>query len=128
MQIARRLVGALRKWFPHDPTVDRAAKRLSLAIQERPELIIETIGGYLWKYREQISDEDEAFFLENSYDAEIREAVNQEKLDYVQYLMPRVKGLWVSPEVSNEDRDVYRQYVLDMFDLYIDYLEQSHVS
>lgn len=109
--------------YPTDPKIDRAKKRIMLAIDTWPVWIIDTIGPILYGYRDAIYAADETFFLQNSFDAEFEGSVDMEKVDYVTYIIPKVKGAWA--EANPSDKDAYKEKVLDLLDAYVEYLSHK---
>ena len=113
----------LSKRFPGDPMVFRAQKRTMAVIDVFPIFVIDSVGPYLYSYREQIySDKDngEEFFLENNFDAELKESINQEKADMVSYLIPKAKEC--ARSMPPDERKEYRDLVVLMLDDDIEYL------
>lgn len=121
-RIIRKLVAELVRAFPRDATVDRVKKRLFLATDSCPIFVAETVGAYLFPYRAEVWSHDEGFFLENSYDQELRAAVSTEKVDYVEYIMPLVKNLWRAGTTPEDVKQDCRESVSRILDLYIEYL------
>lgn len=113
----------LSKRFPCDPMVFRAQKRTMAVIEVFPIFVIESVGPYLYSYREQIysdAENGDEFFLENTFDAELKESVNQEKADMVSYLIPKAKEC--ARTLPPDERKEYRDLVVSMLDDYIEYL------
>jgi hypothetical protein len=106
------------KHFPQDAQVYRIKERITLSSNVTPMFIIETMGPYLLKYREQICRGDHDFFISNSYDADLRDAVDEEKADMVNYLMPKLKDAFVGK--SDDEKVSYMEAVQDMLDYYLD--------
>jgi hypothetical protein len=106
--------------YPTDATIGRAKKRILLAIDIEPIFIIDEVGPYLYRYREGIYAGDADFFIENDYDAELKESVNAEKADLVSYIIPKVKTAW--GEAGADQREAYKVAVQDLLDVYLEYL------
>ena len=117
----RVLVRSLEETFPEDATVVRAVKRIRFACEHVPAVVIRNIGYYLYQYREQVVARDLNFFISTSYDSDIQASVKQDKADFVQYLIPRVKD--VVCQLDAEAQLEYSDIVLGMFDDYLTYLE-----
>lgn len=116
----RRLLTSLQRLYPHDEQVVRTQKRVSLAIKELPTLVVEIVGQYLFKYKDQLLEGDSDFFLDNNYNEELREGGDGEKAQVVAYLIPKIKQAWRdSPE---EVRGEYFDEVMVLFDSYIAYM------
>ena len=113
----------LAKRCPGDPVVFRAHKRAMSLVDVLPVVVIDTVGPYLYSYRERIysnSENDEEFFIENKFDSEVKEIANQEKADMVSYLIPKAKECALS--LPPEERKEYKELVISMLDDYIEYL------
>lgn len=118
--ILRRLTADLAVRYPADATVDRAKKRIMMAIDVDPVFIIDNVGPYLYQYRNEIYAGDTAFFVTNSYDAELKQSVNAEKADLVSYIIPKVKEAW--GVVGPEQQAAYLDTVQTLLDAYVEYL------
>jgi hypothetical protein len=113
----------LAKRYPTDAVVFRAQKRVMTVIAVDPLFVINTVGPYLYSYREQIynlDDKAEAFFLENDYDAELKASVNEEKADMVSYLIPKAKECVRT--LPPDEREEYKELIVSMLDAYIEHL------
>lgn len=121
----RLLVRDLEARLGADPLVARAARRAGIAVSEAPVFVIESVGPYLARYGRQIyAMRDDAaaeeFFLEQSYDAEILASPASEKRDLVTYVIPLVKR--AARGLGPAERAEYRERVVTLLDLYLDYL------
>jgi len=117
------LVRDLAKRYPNDALVFRAQKRAMTAISLDPLYVTDTVGQYLYDYREQIynlNEETEAFFLENTFDAELKACVDQEKFDMVSYIIPKAKEC--ARSLPPDEKAEYVELVVSMLDCYIEYL------
>ena len=110
----------LAKRYPNDAMVFRAHKRSTTVIAVNPLLVIDTVGPYLYSYREQIYNLDEAFFLENDFDAELKASVDQDKADMVSYLIPKAKEC--ARTLPPNEKEEYKALVVSLLDDYIEYL------
>lgn len=113
------LTNDLVKRFPNDATIARIQKRINLSIDVTPLFVIKTTGEYLYAFKDQIYKADADFFLENDYDREVKQAVNEEKADLAKYVMPKVKEAW--RKLDEDSRKEYAEYVAALLDDYIDY-------
>jgi Holliday junction resolvasome RuvABC endonuclease subunit len=116
------LVSDLHERNKNDAVVYRVKTKVFAAVEVQPVLVVDIVGGYLLAYAEQIyadADAAERFFIDNSFDGELAEAVDKEKRDYTQYVIPLVKRAWrgLSPEKKNE----YRARVQGLLTDYLDY-------
>jgi hypothetical protein len=117
--LARNLV----RQYPTDPVVGRTHQRIVTVVKIDPLLAIGIVGPYLMKYADQVyaleaSDNAEQFFLENSFDAEIREG-DKQKADTVMYLIPKVKEC--ARSLPAEAKKEYKQHIIAMLDNYLEY-------
>jgi hypothetical protein len=118
--ILKRLTIELVKRYPNDAVIDRARKRIMLAIDTVPMFVIGEVGPTLYEYRQQIYDKDEQFFIENDYDKEIRASVDAEKRDLSAYIIPKVKEAW--GDADPVEKGQYADIAVDLLDCYMDYL------
>lgn len=109
----------MKKRFPKDAMVDRIEKRINLAASIDPLFVMKTVGDYIVAYEGQISDRDEKFFLEKSFDEEIDEGTKQDKIDMVKYLMPKIKEKFKS--LDKGDRESYFDTISEMLEAYVTY-------
>ena len=116
----RELACDLADRYPSDAAVGRAKKRTLFAIDVNPVCAIETVGPYLYAYREQILADDEGFFLENDFGAELRAGADREKTGLASCVIARVKGAWGG--IGPAEKRAYKETVRSLLDSYIDYL------
>ena len=121
----RILVRDVARQYPNDPTIHRARTRAMTVIDLDPLFVIESVGPYLYTYREQVyalegKGSTEEFFLERSYDTELKASVDQEKADLVQYIIPKAKecARALTPDRKRE----YIELIVGLLDEYIEYL------
>ncbi len=116
------LVSDLHERNKNDPVVHRVKTKVFAAVDVQPVLVVDIVGGYLLPYAEQIyasADEAERFFIDNRFDDELAEAVDKEKRDYSQYVIPLVQRAWRS--LPAEKKDDYRVQVQGLLTDYLDY-------
>jgi len=119
-RILKKMTCELVVRHPTDATIDRAKKRILMAMDMDPILIIDAVGPYLYKFKDGIYAGDADFFIENDYDAEIKQSVNAEKADLTLYIIPKVKTAWL--ESGPDEREAYKETVQALLDTYLDYL------
>jgi len=120
----------LARRYPADAMVYRAEKRVMGVVDLDPLFVIEAVGPYLYQYREQIyalTDKSkvgaiEAFFMENTFDSELKTSVNQEKADMVSYIIPKAKEC--ARSLQPADKQQYIDIVVALLDDYIEYLAE----
>ena len=118
----------LTRRCPNDPVIYRAKQRVMTAIFIDPLFVINLAGPYLYKYRSQVyalvdqnkSGAAEEFFLENSYDADLKASVDQERADLVACILPKAKDCARGLE-ANEKRQ-YINIIVGLLDSYVEYL------
>ncbi len=119
----RLLARSLAEQYPSDATIARAQKRIGLAADVEPLAVLNTVGPYLYRYREQILAGDEAFFIENTYDAELREGVAADRVSLAAYIIPKVKEAWAGKAAAVKAG--YKDTVVALLDLYLDFLAHA---
>jgi hypothetical protein len=113
----------LGKRYPNDAMFSRAQKRVMTVIAVDPLFVIDAVGPYLYNYRDQIYNLDEnaeSFFLENSFDTELKASINQEKADMVGYIIPKVKEC--ARTLPADEKEQYKALVVALLDDYVEYL------
>jgi hypothetical protein len=119
------LVQDLTTRYPSDATIYRANKRTMAVIAMDPLFVIESVGPYLLQYRAQIYELETnssgvvAFFMDNTYDSELKASVKSEKADLVKYIIPKAKECMRS--LGDEGRKPYIDLVVRLLDNYIEY-------
>lgn len=113
------LAADLAKRLAGDALVDRAKSRIMLAANEAPITVTEMAGEHLFRYREQILAENEDFFFANTFEADLAAAKDAERRDLVAYIIPKAQV--VARGLAPEERALYRGWVRDMLDSYVEY-------
>ena len=127
----RALVRDLAARHPSDATIHRARTRVMTVTDLDPLFVIREVGPYLYSYREQIYAMEvnqagvEAFFMANTFDAELRESVDQDKADLVRYIIPKAKEHVAA--LSTAEMAQYRDIVVRLLDNYVDYVATAPV-
>lgn len=124
--ILKKMTCELAVRYPGDATISRAKKRILLALDLDPIRIVDTVGPYLYKYRAEVYAGDDAFFMENDYDSELRADAGSEKVDLAAYIIPKVKTAWGESDAAQ--REGYKQVVQSLLDVYLDYLALSNAA
>lgn len=116
------LVSDLHERNKNDVTVYRVKTKVFAAVEVQPVLVVDIVGSYLLPYAEHIYadvDKAERFFIDNRFDGELAEAVDKEKRDYSQYVIPLVQKAWRS--LSPGEKAGYRARVQGLLTDYLDY-------
>lgn len=113
----------LAKRYPTDAKIARAQKRIMTVVAFDPILVIKNVGPYLYKYREQIyglHEGGEAFFMENTFDTELKTSVDQNKADMVAYIIPKAKES--ASSLPPDEKEQFKSMIIELLDDYIEYL------
>jgi hypothetical protein len=120
------LAAMITKAYPNDAEMYRAYRRITALAQINPNLIIGTVGPYLYKYREQIlameggGENAREFFLDSEYKDDLRAGTDQEKVDMVVTMMPRLKNfVRALPQGGKEECS---EFVIGLLDVYLEHL------
>lgn len=117
--IIKKLLVALVSRYPEDAKIVRTKKRVFLAIEELPSLVINIVGPYLFRYSEQITSQNDSFFLDTNYDEELNSSNDREKAEVVAYIIPKIKASW--RKAGGAERAEYAETVIDLLYTYVDY-------
>lgn len=117
---AKLLVTDLKKRNPTDTVVWQAHSRAMIVIEHNPAFVMMTMGPHLFKYRDDIYAGNEKFFIDNSYQDELKAGEKEEKVEMVKYLIPKIKEAW--KKLSDKEKNNYKEAVGGLLDSYLDYL------
>lgn len=120
----RLLARNLSSRFPTDHTINRAKQRIAAVVDTFPIFVIEHVGPFLYKYRNEIyhyDDDVEAFFINNDFEEEKARSKDPDKAEMVDYLMPRAKECLRS--LPPEEKKEYIGLFVEMLDAYLEWLE-----
>jgi hypothetical protein len=114
--------------FPDDAMIYRAKTRIMTVISIDPVFVIKAVGPFLYKYRDEIAQLEqespggkiEKFFLDNTFSDDFTGSTNNEKIELVQYIMPKAK--LCARNMNETDRREYKKLVVALLDDYVDYL------
>ncbi len=71
------------------------------------DIITQASGPYIWKYRKEIRDKDEQFFIKNNFTAEVEQVKTQKKDDIggmdIYKIIKMCKQLWASMSVYEKE-------------------------
>jgi len=116
------LTRSLTTRCPNDATIWRAEKRIMTGIALDPLFVVNTVGSYLYKYRDEIvnfNDDTERFFMQNDFDDELKAGVDSEKVDLTAYIIPRAKE--IARDLSAQEKQELIDIVTDLLADYTDY-------
>lgn len=103
-----------------DATIWRAKERVVTAVSVEPLLVINLVGPYLYKYKDQIYSGDDQFFVENDYGQELRDATSSERKEVVMAIIPKMKAVWQA--LDPDTKLAFQEGVVGLLDDYIEYL------
>ncbi len=114
----RLLISWLAKKYPLNADIDRAKKRINMAIETWPVTIIQDVGTHLYNYKETVFCVDESF-LANTFKKELEEGVDETKVSLCRIIIPKVKEAYEisPPKVKQDCKDI----VIELLDIYIEY-------
>lgn len=110
------------KRCPADATIYRAQKRIMTVLALEPMFAIKQIGPYLYTYRDKLfnfNDDVESFFLENDFDTELKDSVNQGRVDMTAYIIPKAKDCIRS--LPPDEKKEYYDLIVKLLEDYIEY-------
>lgn len=107
------LINLVRKIFPTDSTIERAIKRISLAKQANPLILLETVGPQLRVHRQAIMDHEDQFVL----NMKISEETDDEMVQTIFTMLTEAyKGF------KPAERTAVKNKINDMLNTYTEYL------
>lgn len=107
----------LKRLYPADETVDRAAQRVSIAAREVPLAVLQVVGPQLLRHRERIISADGRFLTDTDFGPDLRG--DSERVEYARYIIPLVQRAW--PQLDAAARADVHATVLRMLAAYCDY-------
>ena len=103
----------------------RDALRAVLVADET--IVIIQSGTYVWKYREQIANKDETFFLKSTFDADIASVKQNPSLKNKDFsdaeittIMNSIKATYST--MSNPEKEIIWRHVMELLRSYAQYL------
>lgn len=116
-----QLTTALSTSYRLDDKLRRAANLISLAINEWPVWIIESVGFYLSRYGAQILRRDAGFFLQEDFSADIRVDANRDRASYTEHIIRVLKSH--AQALTPADQKPYWDMLTEMVNIYDEYIE-----
>ena len=115
----KQLTVALSRMSPDDATIWRVKERVISACDLFPVTVLQDVGAYLYKFRKQIYDNDEKFFIDRAYDDELSKSEDSTKAESLKYLIPKIKEMWL--KMNKIDRKELMSQVAKLLDDYLEY-------
>jgi hypothetical protein len=107
------LINLVKKIYPSNDTIDRAASRISLAKQADPTILIKIVGPYLLSYRQNIIDYDDEFVL----NMDISEKTDDEFIQTIFHMITQAYK-----NFKPKERNTIKDKINDMLNTYMEYL------
>lgn len=118
----RKLVALTRvvaRKMPEDPQVNNVQTRVATGLSIRPLEAINLVGDYFYKFNAQIYKKDDTFFIENSFEEEIQEGVDPERIMLARLLMPKLKEC--ARKLESEEKNSLFDLIIEMLDIYLEW-------
>lgn len=118
------IIEAIYQKNKKDPQIIELKDNFCIIRREDPTAIIAKAGPYLWKYREQIKQQNIAFFLNNEFEADIATATTAGKFleattfEDLPILLEKCKNTWHLFQTTEQEalikkiRGLLRSYAL----------------
>lgn len=119
LHILKGIVKEIVEHIPDDPKIYRIHKRIMLAIDYHPEFTFNKVGSYLYKYRNFIYDSSTEDLLLQWDFVEAYNKKDKEVEDVSLLIISELKRHMML--MNKEQKDYYRQMVVDLLDNYIEY-------
>ena len=113
----RWLVGEVGARLPGDRDVDEIRRKVAVACDQLPCAPVESVGPYLFKYKDEIYAGKTEGFLESEYADEQKGAGPGAEI--AARLIPAVKGVW--KDAPEEKQKEFLGCVQDLLDSFLDY-------
>jgi len=108
--IIRGITLELSELYPTDPEMNLYKQRINLAMSTTPEIVLNEVGLQLLEYRKQILDEDDQFFLSESFSQGGSEFAS---------IRTKLRETWKGMHPTKQRR--YKSLVKTLLYLYSDY-------
>lgn len=117
------IIEAIYQKNKKDPQIIELKDKFCIIRREDPTAIIAKAGPYLWKYREQIKQQNITFFLNNEFETDIVAATPAEVLEATTFedvpiLLEKCKNTWHMFQITEQEtlikkiRGLLRSYAL----------------
>ncbi len=110
----RRLIRDVHDRSSNDPIIYRTKERVFALCDINPSKVIDRVGKVLFRYRDDIINGGDAFFY-----LDLRNDVTMDNFNDFDYVNKKIGDVYRT--LDSEEREVYRDYIYEMLELYIDY-------
>jgi hypothetical protein len=114
VSLLKKLIRDAYERSNNDPIMYRTKERIFAMCSMNPAKVIDRIGKVLFRYRECIIAGKDTCFEMN-----LKNDVTMDNFNDFDYINKKLGDIFQTLE--EDDREVYRQYIYDMLELYIDY-------
>lgn len=111
--------------LPNDPIIYRTNKRLMLAIQYDPLYVFNTVGEYLYSYKDFVYDAStEDLLMEWDFQKEVKEVGDPEVEEVAVLLIGQIKKCLRA--MKEDEKKIFRKLTSELLDDYIEYTVHSN--
>ena len=110
----RRLIRDVYDRSSNDPIIYRTKERVFALCDINPSKVIDRVGTVLFRYRDDIINGGDAFFY-----LDLRNDVTMDNFNDFDYVNKKIGVVYQT--LDSEEREVYRDDIYEMLELYIDY-------
>jgi hypothetical protein len=116
----QKLVVELGHEYPDDAVMYRARTHVMTAISLSPVQVLDSVGEYLYRFREEIlaADGGESFLMQSDADSLVRRAGGADAEGLAQYIIPKAKD-----HIRRLDAEVKLEYFELVEDMLLQYIE-----
>lgn len=116
----RILIKEVALLLPDDPKIYRMNKRVMFVIQVDPSYVFNTVGSYLYKYKDFIYDASTEELLLKWDFTEVYDDTDKETEDVSLIIIMELKKCLTYSNA--EQKKYYRQLVTELLDNYVEYM------
>lgn len=116
------LITAFWRINKKDPFILEIYERYGIIKRENPNLLIEIVGPYIWKYRETITLGNLDSLLNNTFNEEITEIIGMipDTLDKIHDIIKSIKRTWTL--FSYAEKEIIRKKSKTLLTIYSGYI------
>ena len=104
-----------------DPTMYRTKERVMTICDLDPTKVIDRIGKVLYKYCEPIMNSDDSFFIDSDRD-KFKSDITMDNFNDFSTVVDKISDIYFN--ITEAERQVYREIFFDMLEIYLDYRVQ----